>query len=189
MTTRATSKEPTIELLRGPITYQSAIANDQIIIHEATYVASNAALDAQLWKARDAIAAITKQHLGLGRDHVCVVAPTCQWLRGSFNVCIPVELQSGSLSRKLMFRCAMPYKLAEAHYPATVDEKVACEVGTYAWMQEEFHHIRPRFLPHRLRYKEEELLCQFWSEGASQVVQTKVGEHQNYKQELQRLFE
>ena len=51
------------------------------------------------------------------------------------------------------------------------------------------HHIRPRFLPHRLRFKEEELLCQFWSEKASQVVQTKVEEHQNYKEELQRLFE
>ena len=146
MTTRTTSKEPTIELLRGPITYQSAIQNDQNIIHEATYVASNTALDAQLWKARDAIAAITKQHLNLGHADVCVVAPTCRWLRGSFNVCIPIEVQSRSLSRKLMFRCAMPYKLAEADYPGTVDEKVSCEVGTYAWMQEKCNDVRIPFL-------------------------------------------
>jgi hypothetical protein len=33
-------------------------------------------------------------------------------------------------------RCPMPHKLAEARYPGTVDEKLSCEVGTYAWMQE-----------------------------------------------------
>ena len=61
MSTPTTSKEPTIQLLRGPITYQLAIKNDQnIIIHEATYLASNTAHDAQLWKARDTVAAITK---------------------------------------------------------------------------------------------------------------------------------
>jgi hypothetical protein len=66
MSAPTTSKKPTIELLCGPITYQSAIKNDQnIIIYEATYVASNMAHDAQLWKARDAIAAITKQHLSV----------------------------------------------------------------------------------------------------------------------------
>ncbi|KAH8723918.1 hypothetical protein GQ44DRAFT_740665 [Phaeosphaeriaceae sp. PMI808] len=33
-------------------------------------------------------------------------------------------------------RCPIPHKLAEARYPGTVDEKLSCEVGTYAWMQE-----------------------------------------------------
>lgn len=39
-------------------------------------------------------------------------------------------------TRKVIMRCPMPHKLAEARYPGTVDEKLSCEVGTYAWMQE-----------------------------------------------------
>jgi hypothetical protein len=35
-----------------------------------------------------------------------------------------------------MLRCALPYKLAEHRYPGIVDEKTACEVGAYVWMQE-----------------------------------------------------
>jgi hypothetical protein len=33
-------------------------------------------------------------------------------------------------------RCPMPHKLAEDRYPRTVDERLSCGVGTYAWMQE-----------------------------------------------------
>ncbi|QPG95098.1 hypothetical protein C2857_007660 [Epichloe festucae Fl1] len=36
----------------------------------------------------------------------------------------------------------MPHKLAEQQYPGTIDEKVSCEVATYAWMQEHCANIR-----------------------------------------------
>jgi hypothetical protein len=51
---------------------------------------------------------------------------------------MPVEVKetSGSVSRKVLMRCPMPHKLAEARYPGTGDEKLGCEVGTYAWMQD-----------------------------------------------------
>lgn len=50
------------------------------------------------------------------------------------------------------------------------------------------HHICPRFSPKRLLFREEELLSRFWSEDAAEVVKTKVEEHQQYKGELERLF-
>lgn len=135
----ATSTEatvPTLELLgRTPITYESALNMDKNTIHEAGYVAATLALYQTLWKGRPAIEALTRHHLGLGARDLCIVARPYQWIRGGFNICIPIEVQSPSLSRKLILRCAMPYKLADAELPGTVNEKVACEVGTYTWMQ------------------------------------------------------
>ncbi|KAK4033778.1 hypothetical protein C8A01DRAFT_19324 [Parachaetomium inaequale] len=138
--------ERTIRLVSGPIPYQLAIQQDQNMIHEAGYVAAAAAFDGQLWEARHAMAALTRHHLGLGDRDVCIVTLTSRWLRGSFNVCIPIEVQSPSSSRQLMLRCAMPHKLAEARHPGSVDEKVGCEVGAYAWVQERCPDIRVPFL-------------------------------------------
>ncbi|KND87838.1 hypothetical protein TOPH_07455 [Tolypocladium ophioglossoides CBS 100239] len=135
-----------IELLRGPITYKSALLNDGNLIHQAEYVALTAAFDRQLWKARSTIKHLTRHHLGLDDRHVCAVAPMRHWIRGSFNVCIPIEVKSPSLYRTLMLRCAMPHKLAEAEYPGSVDEKMGCEVGTYAWIQERCPDIRIPYL-------------------------------------------
>lgn len=38
--------------------------------------------------------------------------------------------------QRLLFRCPMPHKLAEAKHPSTIDEKLSSEVGAYVWMQE-----------------------------------------------------
>ncbi len=55
-----------------------------------------------------------KHHLGLGGRDTCTVAKPLQWKRGSFNVCVPVEVRSPGSCRKLVLRCAMRHKLAEA---------------------------------------------------------------------------
>lgn len=90
----------------------------------------------KLWKDKLTIESLTKHHLGLGNRDTCIVARPRNWIRGGFNVCIPIEVQSPGSSRKLILRCAMPHKLAEARHSGSVDEKTACEVGTYVWMQE-----------------------------------------------------
>ncbi|KAH6703741.1 hypothetical protein EV126DRAFT_416972 [Verticillium dahliae] len=77
---------------------------------------------------------------------VCAVAPTSQWIRGSFNVCIPIEVQSPNACRKLLLRCAMPYKLGGTKNPGSIDEKMSCEVGTYAWIQDRCPDIRIPYL-------------------------------------------
>jgi hypothetical protein len=35
----------------------------------------------------------------------------------------------------------MPQKLAETWYPGTVNEKLSCEVGAYAWMHDNCSNI------------------------------------------------
>ncbi|KAF4513689.1 hypothetical protein G6O67_000930 [Ophiocordyceps sinensis] len=114
----------TLELLdRGPITYESAANKEANILNQLPHVAATKALYRSLWNQRDVIAALAKHHLRLGHRDECVALPPCEWIRGRFNVCIPV-------------------KLAEAQYPGTVDEKLSCEVATYAWMQENCSDIR-----------------------------------------------
>jgi hypothetical protein len=133
---------PTLELLgRFPITYESALKTDANMIHEAGYVTATKALYVALWKARPTLEALTRHHLSLSSRAICTVARPIDWIRGDFNVCIPVEVQSTGSCRKFMIRCAMPHKLAEAKHPGTVNEKVACEVGMYVWMQEKCRDI------------------------------------------------
>ena len=88
---------------------------------------------------------IVKHHLGLGDQVTCIVAGQRRWIRGNFNVCVPIEVESPDSVQELILRCAMPHKLAEAHNPGSVDEKLGCEVGAYAWIQERCPEIR---IPH-----------------------------------------
>ncbi|KAK3315789.1 hypothetical protein B0H66DRAFT_575943 [Apodospora peruviana] len=79
-----------------------------------------------LSRQRDVIEAVVRHHLKLDDRDSCIVATERQWIRGAFNVCVPIEL-------------------AEVQYPGTVDEKMGCEVGAYVWMQEQCPDIR---IPH-----------------------------------------
>lgn len=130
---------------RRPITYSSALRKDENIINKVAYGAAQAKLYQDLWAKRDSIEGLVRHHLKAGKQDICVVQPESQWIRGNFNVCIPVQLQSNGSMKKLMFRCAMPHKLAEARYPGTVDEKLRCEVATYAWLHARCSDIR---IPH-----------------------------------------
>lgn len=58
------------------------------------------------------------------------------WIRGSFNICVPGDIVSRTSSRKVIFRCPMPLKLAESRYPGSIDEKLGCEVGASVWVEE-----------------------------------------------------
>ena len=115
--------------------YSCALEKDENVINKVAYLAARNELYRNLWDQRDSIQALVRHHLKLGNQDVYIVHSMGQWIQGSFNVCIPIEVQVGGLWKKLMFRCAMPHKLAEARYPGTVDEKLSCEVATYVWMK------------------------------------------------------
>jgi hypothetical protein len=58
-------------------------------------------------------------------------------------VCIPVEVRSAGFNQKLIFRCPMPHKLAEATYPGTIN--VLCSsrqsgcLGAYVYLNKAIH--------------------------------------------------
>ena len=133
---------------RGPITYSSALKKNADIIKQTAHLAALEELRRVVWDSKGTIESLVRHHLWLGDRDSCTVAPPNLWIRGAFNLCVPVEtLLRGAdgVARQLMFRCAMPHKLAESRYPGSVDEKLSCEVGTYAWMQDWCPDVR---IPH-----------------------------------------
>ncbi|KAH8772443.1 hypothetical protein F5882DRAFT_174322 [Hyaloscypha sp. PMI_1271] len=130
---------------RKHTTFESALKKDEDIINQAAYRKAATELSQALWDHRQAIQALVKHQLRLGNRDTCIVNAQDQWIQGSFNICIPIEVRSARFHEKLIFRCPMPHKLAEAKSPGTVDEKLSSEVGMYAWMQHQCPDVR---IPH-----------------------------------------
>ena len=131
---------------RAPISYDSALDTESNIVEEVKLFHLTKDLYSNIREQRDVIAALTKHHLGLQDTDTCTVVNTEKWLRGCYNVCVPVVVVSGTTSFQVIFRIPMPHKLAEAQCPGTTDEKVRCEVGTYIYMQENCPDVRIPFL-------------------------------------------
>jgi len=130
------------------ITLETALDENADIISQVTHFAAAEKLSRELWDNRRTIAALVRHHLGLGDGDSCHVEPRDGWIRGGFNICVLVKVQSRDArrSRRLIFRCPMAHKLAETSYPGTVDEKLGCEIGMYAWMQDWCTDIRIPYL-------------------------------------------
>jgi hypothetical protein len=147
MTSDNTSNVAVVDPPRAAaITYSWAKRQDANILNHLAYRSAQEQLVQDLWNRRQAICALTKLHLHLSDRDTCEVLPSSEWIVGSFNVCIPVEVKSGSVRKKYMMRCPMPHKHAESRYPGTVEEKIRCEVGTFIWMQEQCPNIPTAFL-------------------------------------------
>ncbi|KAF5248946.1 hypothetical protein FANTH_5649 [Fusarium anthophilum] len=138
---------PPVELDDGSfIDYSEAQRRDDDIITKLGYTERRKDLYDNLDRQKDTIRSLVRHHLHLDNDAECIVLPQEQWIKGSFNVCIPIRTVSGTVPRNLMLRCCLPYKLAEAQYPGTIEEKLRCEVGTYVWMQRYCTDIRIPYL-------------------------------------------
>lgn len=119
---------------------ESALDEEQNVIHWASYGPATEKLYQAIWEQKESVEALVKHHMALGSQETCTLLSRDHWIRGSFNVCAMVQVQSSG--QKVVFRCPMPHKLAEARYPGSVDEKSSCEVGAYAWVEEHCPEIR-----------------------------------------------
>ncbi|GAB1309889.1 Aminoglycoside phosphotransferase domain-containing protein [Madurella fahalii] len=79
---------------RGPITYSSALRKNADVITQATHLAAAEELCRVLWDSRETIESLVRRHLRLGDSDSCTVAPCDRWIRGGFNICVPVETRS-----------------------------------------------------------------------------------------------
>jgi hypothetical protein len=77
---------------RKPITYESALQKDANIISQAAHLGAATELYQSLWGQRQTIQALVKHHLRLSNRDTCIVNAEDQWIRGSFNVYIPIEV-------------------------------------------------------------------------------------------------
>ncbi|KAE8153859.1 hypothetical protein BDV25DRAFT_168136 [Aspergillus avenaceus] len=104
----------TLPLLHGEITYSFAKEEEK----------------------RPWIEAIVAHHLNLGASYTCCMDDAENWLHGSFNLCVPVAIQSQDSQQRVLLRLPLPYRVGDAFRPGNGDEKIRCETGAYAWLQE-----------------------------------------------------
>ncbi|TPX22606.1 hypothetical protein DIZ76_014483 [Coccidioides immitis] len=125
-------------LLRGEITYSAAKTQDANILHELGYRDQKIRYFTHLYRNRKLIETIVAHRLGLASANACHLVDVEDWIDGSFNVCIGVDIdgQERDGGNKLMIRFPLPYRVGEDSCPGNADEKIRCEVGTYAWLQE-----------------------------------------------------
>lgn len=129
----------TRRLLREEITYSTAKEREVNVLHQLTYYDQQLHFFDHLNSKRDWMKAVVAHHLGLGSPDACHVAETKDWLHGSFNVCVPVTIHNWKRTQpgqRVLLRFPLPYRVGEAFRPGNGDEKIRCEAGTYAWLQE-----------------------------------------------------
>jgi hypothetical protein len=125
-------------LLRGSITYSAAKACETNILHELGYWDQETTYLTHLYRNSDLIKAIVVHHLGLDSADACHLADPEEWMHGSFNICIRVDIdyRGQSPGKQAIIRFPLPYRVGETTHPGNADEKILCEAGTYAWLQE-----------------------------------------------------
>lgn len=130
----------TRRLLREDITYSAAQTKEVNILHQLGYYDQQNQFFTRIRYKQSWIKTIITHHLGLSSSDSCHVADTKDWLHGSFNVCIPVTIQNWGrkqqLGPRVLLQIPLPYRVGESFRPGNCDEKVQCEAGTYAWLQE-----------------------------------------------------
>ncbi|PYH95913.1 hypothetical protein BO71DRAFT_439965, partial [Aspergillus ellipticus CBS 707.79] len=124
-------------LLDKEITYSSAKDNDANTLHQISDHGQQTHFLRRLEEKRDHIKDIVTHHLGLSSPSECHVAEAENWLHGSFKVSIPVTIcPDGGLHKRVLLQVPLPYRVGESVQPGNCDEKIRCEAGTYAWIQE-----------------------------------------------------
>lgn len=120
------------------LTYSDVKDEEVNILNELQYFEKQTEFITGLAKREGWIKSIVAHHLNI-KPSRCNIADSAEWLKGSFNVCIPVTVQGwrgDQPQHRVLLRVPLPFKLGEAFRPGNADEKIRCEAGTYAWLQE-----------------------------------------------------
>lgn len=129
-------------LLREDISYSTARREEVNMLHRLKYYDQQNEFFSRVADNRGWIKAVVAHHLGLGSPDECQVADIPHWFHGSFNVCIPVTINNKNwkntkqTGQRVLLRLPLPYRVGESYNPGNADEKIRCEAGTYAWLQD-----------------------------------------------------
>ena len=133
VSTKGVSMPSELSLLRGHITLDQALDEDDNVLAQIGYPRQRQAFWRYLSEQSTEIEAIVSFHLGVNG---CRAGDEGTWLSGSFNVCVPVYISPPSEVRTVFVRVPLPYKVGERNCPGNVDEKLRCEVASYIWIQQ-----------------------------------------------------
>jgi hypothetical protein len=141
-TTAQSTAKPRKALLKSLITLSAAQNEEADMRAELQYATERARFYNEFADRHKEIQHLVAFHCGLSPDLVQVpgmFGPKNElvWLHGSFNMCIPVCINSpGRSPTKLGFRVPLPYKLGEKAFAGNAEEKVRSEAATYIWINE-----------------------------------------------------
>ncbi|EER28632.1 hypothetical protein D8B26_001096 [Coccidioides posadasii str. Silveira] len=129
-----------LHLLNEKITYSVAKEREVNILHQLGYYEQQNSFFSHLNDNRSWMKQIVAHHLGLPSSDVCHIAERQDWLNGSFNVCVPVTIDNWKCKEqpgnRVLLRFPLPYRVGGASQEGNGNEKIQCEAGTYAWLQE-----------------------------------------------------
>ncbi|RAL06348.1 uncharacterized protein BO80DRAFT_460557 [Aspergillus ibericus CBS 121593] len=127
-------------LLRGEITYSTAKTEEVNVLHRLRYPDQRDEFFAYILEKRNWIEAVVAHHLNLESPNQCRMADFGNWQHGSFNLCVPVNVNTWKQKQQpgncVLFRLPLPYRVGDAFRPGNGDEKIRCEAGTYAWLEQ-----------------------------------------------------
>lgn len=122
-------------LLHRKITYAQAVSDESNILHKLAYWGLRHRFFADLSKKKDLIEGAVAHHLGL-LPKACHISDDCDWVHGTFNVCIPILIDDLRGATRVLLRLPLPFRVGEQFRPGNADEKLRCEAGAYAWLQQ-----------------------------------------------------
>ena len=79
----------------------------------------------------EAVEQLVVHHLSLPPHQKCNMTSRGEWLCGSFNICIPVNVQDHA---RVIIRVPLPHRLATNTRPDLASEKIRGEAATFAWL-------------------------------------------------------
>jgi len=91
------------------ITYEDARKRDDNILLLAGSSVALQNFYRELSMQRDAIEALVRHHLNLGDRDCCIIAAERQWIRGAFNVCVPIKIKLADHAKLFIFRCPLSF--------------------------------------------------------------------------------
>lgn len=125
------SSSTSLPLLAGGITLSEALDEEDDILKKLTYPEKRLDFCGYLHAHAKDMEAVVSHHLHVSRE-ACRTPWVNEWIHGSFNICIPIYVHG---EKRVIIRFPLPYKIGESTSPGNAEEKLRCEVATYAWMQ------------------------------------------------------
>ncbi|KAJ6023804.1 hypothetical protein N7540_004601 [Penicillium herquei] len=135
----------TRRLLEEKITLSQAQDKEVNILRQLEYYDQQREFISYLKPRWEWMGHVVAHHLGLPSADDCIISVAGDWRWGSFNVSIPFLVKRWSKRAQsnqpqqgnwVMLRFPLPYRVGEDFRPGNSDEKLQCEAGTYAWLQQ-----------------------------------------------------
>ncbi|PGH29554.1 hypothetical protein GX50_07696 [[Emmonsia] crescens] len=121
----------TLSLRGKDVSLEEGLDDNNNILHQLGYAQKHKDFSSQLVSLKTEIEATVTFHL---RARCCELGDKAKWMFGSYNVCIPVCINSLSDNHPLVRIPLVPFMIGEENNPGNMDKKLRSEAATYIWI-------------------------------------------------------